>query len=159
LTSVLTSALELGDDSVRLAALTWCRRMPIPSLEDAIVVLVQHLNPAIRCAALWALPSQALDFWHCAREDESPEVRAVAVERAVGDARSLDELSSLSDLVQDEDWRVRAAVVRALERVGAPALETAFSWLASGEVPVRAGALRFFMEQGQADRLAAELMG
>ena len=51
--------------------------------------------------------------------------------------------------MQDSDWRVRAAVVRALSQAGAQALDTARGWLSHSSPVVRAGALQILLDQGQ----------
>lgn len=159
LCSMLLEALCQQATVVLLSALRWCRACPnaVP-----VEVLERHstaADPELRLAALSALPAHSLDWWQVARGDSEPCVRALAIERALPISDVANRSPALAALLQDDDWRVRAAVVRALKQSGAAALDTARGWLAHSDPNVRAGALQILIELGQERWVMTELMG
>jgi len=155
--AILVDALGQQGSAVLLAALQWCKACPSAVPLDALTPHVVAASSEVRLAALSALPERALDWWHVARTDSDPAVRALAIDRAlpVSDGRD----SELALLMEDSDWRVRAAVVRALSRTGAYALEVARGWLSHASPQVRAGALQVLIDQGQERWLMDALIG
>ncbi len=85
-------------------------------------------------------------------------MRALAIERALStsDVASTAELGAL---MEDSDWRVRAAIVRGLHQGGAAAVASARGWLEHSSPQVRAGALRILMDHGQERWLVETLIG
>ncbi|MEO8904368.1 MAG: hypothetical protein ABI488_18545 [Polyangiaceae bacterium] len=156
--SLLTWALAQPAKAVNAAALRWCSRASGAVSGSAIERFTTSEDAELRFSALLALPSQDRDWWHIARTDTEPSVRALGIERALerAEAEPSDELARF---IADSDWRVRAAVVRALSQNGAVAIERARGWLAHQDAQVRAGALRLLLDQGQERWLADNLMG
>lgn len=157
--SMLVEALSQQAKPLLLAALGWCRACPsaVP-----VEVLKRHSTSAdseLRLAALGAIPAPALDWWQLARTDAEPAVRALAIERALPISDVAGTSPELAALMEDSDWRVRAAVVRALSQSGAAVLDTARGWLAHANPQVRAGALQILIEQGQERWLMDQLLG
>jgi len=156
--SMLVGALNQQAAPVLLAALRWCKACPsaVP-----VEVLERHstaANSELRLAALAALPVRALDWWQVACTDSEPAVRALAIERALPICDVAGTFPKLVALMEDSDWRVRAASARALSQSGAAALETARAWLAHSSPQVRAGALQVLIDQGQEAWLMNELL-
>ncbi len=129
----MTEALDSGDKDLRLAALGWYSLQGADLPVDALHCLARDPDAQLRHAALWAMPIDSVDWWQIAKGDANADVRALAIERAVSRAGSAKGLRPLTELVEDADWQVRAAIVRALDAVGSDACETAFGWLGSNK--------------------------
>ena len=157
--ALLREALAQSSKAVMLAALRWFGAFPSSVPESAIEPLATGADVELRFAALSALPSHDRDWWHIARTDREPSVRALAIERALTLEEGAPASEELAEFISDGDWRVRAAVVRALNRDGAVAVDRARDWLAHADPRVRAGALQILLDQGQERWLANTLMG
>ena len=169
--SLLNQALAQSAKPVILAALRWCSRASSAAPVSALEFFVTSDDAELRFAALSALPSPGRDWWHVARTDRDPSVRALGIERALAlaialkpgpddtEQRDEDASDELAQFIADSDWRVRAAVVRALNQNGVVAVERARGWLAHQDPEVRAGALRLLLNQGQERWLAETLLG
>ena len=158
--AILVEALGQQAQSVLLAALHWCKACPSAVPLEALMRHASAVSCELRLAALGALPVQALDWWHVARTDSEPAVRALAVERASSPVSNVAGTArELATLMEDSDWRVRAAVVRALNQSRAEALATARGWLSHSSPQVRAGALQILIDQGQEGWVMGALMG
>jgi len=156
---MLVEALSEQSTPVLLAALRWCSACPSAVPVELLQPHSTAANAALRLAALSAMPVEALDWLHVARTDSEPAVRALAVERAAPICDVAGTSLELSALMQDGDWRVRAAVVHALNQSGAAAIDIARAWLAHESTQVRAGALQILIDQGQERWLMDELLG
>ena len=147
--ALLVEALGQPDEAVPLAALHWCKSCPSAVPLEALQHQMTATSAELRLAALAALPVRALDWWQVALTDCEPAVRALAVERALPVSHLASTSKELATLMEDSDWRVRAAVVRALSQSGEQAVDTARAWLSHSSPLVRAGALQILISQRQ----------
>jgi hypothetical protein len=156
--ALLGEALSQSAKAVVLAALRWCAACPSAVPASALTPLAASADSELRLAAMSALPISALDWSRIARNDADPAIRAMAIERAL----STSDVAGTADfgrLMEDSDWRVRAAIVRGLHGGGTAAVDSARTWLEHSNPQVRAGALRILMDHGQERWLADTLIG
>ena len=117
--SMLFEALNQQATPVLHAALRWCAACPNAVPLALLERYSTASNPQLRLAALSAMPDRAFDWWQVARTDSDPAVRALAIERASPISDLAGRSPALAALMEDSDWRVRAALVRALNQSGA----------------------------------------
>ncbi|MGC4086632.1 MAG: hypothetical protein QM756_01810 [Polyangiaceae bacterium] len=147
--ALLGEALEQPRGAALLAALRWCACSANAVPAEALLRHAKAHSAELRLAALAALPFAALDWWQVAQTDPEPSVRALAVERALSASDVAGSSRELATLMEDADWRVRAAVVRALNRNESVAVTTARAWIGHASPQVRAGALQILLDHGQ----------
>ncbi|HOQ27190.1 MAG TPA: HEAT repeat domain-containing protein [Armatimonadota bacterium] len=145
---LLRRALDSGQDTLMLVALECLaeRGGPSEDLAEALHRLVQHPNPAIRLAATRA-GAQGIDWREMLAREADRGIRRECISRLAQEegARALDDLVQL---LENEEWDLRAAATSALIGLGSaviPAMRRLVEHPAEG---VRVAAVRVLVELG-----------
>ena len=157
----LVSLLAHDDVAFVVAALGVLARLPKPP-RSALPYprkLVVSTHAEIRFGALAAGGDHVGVEWRrIAKGDESPVVRALAVERW-GAERGRAIAPDLARCLRTErDWRPRAALTEALARMGDVGVEAVTPLLTDGHDDARAAAVTIMLRNGREAWLAARFL-
>ena len=117
--------------------------------EKMITAFTMHKDPVIRAAAI-KVASSAIDWAHLLQNEPSDMVRVAIIERT-GQNRHIENIELLASLLEDTNWRIRAAATNAMAALAPDSIPVLQRLLLNDNPAVRAAAVHALKWSGQED--------
>ena len=156
--ALLATALELGTDSVALAAMECLPTLGADAAPflPSLARFARHPDPALRLAAIRA-GATGMDWRAALRQETDPALRQ-ACARCLAREEGAGGIAILVALLEDEDWAMRAAVAEALIDIGTPVVGVVKPLVHHTSQGVRTAAVQVLVALGEQAWLEQEML-